>query len=115
MSYTVKFIATGIFMSLTVGFFIALCIINTITKNGKSTLKWIAGIVLAIAIGYGISGLFVLENKGDDEKWNNGYCTEYNEPYSFASSDYHKNGENEYYYTCDKCGHTIIIHELKER
>lgn len=115
MSYTVKFIATGIFMSLTVGGFIALCIINTIAENSKSILKWAAGIILAIAIGCGISGLLVLQNKGDDEKWNNGYCIECNGLYHFTSSDYHNNGENEYYYTCDKCGHTIIIHELKER
>lgn len=111
--YTVNFIATGIFMSLTAGSLIALCIINLIAENSKSILKWVAGIILAIVIGCGISGLLVLQNKNDNEAWNNGYCIKCNKPYRFAGSNCHKISEKEYYYTCDRCGHTILIHELK--
>lgn len=60
------------------------------------------GIIIAVAIGCGVSGLVTLQNKGD-------------EPYKFTSTVHHKNGDDEYYYTCDNCGHTIIIHGLRER
>ena len=33
----------------------------------------------------------------------------------FTSTVHHKNGDDEYYYTCDNCGHTIVIHGLRER
>lgn len=115
MSYTMEFILVSAFMSLTVGGFMALCIVNTIAEDGKPVVKWMVGIILAIAIGCGISGLITLQNKGDDEAWNNGYCTECNEPYRFVNVVYHKSSDDEYYYTCDDCGHTIIIHNLRER
>lgn len=115
MSYTTEFILASAFMSLTVGGFMSLCIILTIAENGRLVVKWIVGIVLAVAIGCGISGLMTLQNKGDDEAWNNGYCTECNKPYKFVNVVHHKNNDDEYYYTCDDCGHTIIIHNLRER
>ena len=115
MSYMVEFISVSVFMSLIVGGFMAMCIVNTIVENSKPVVKWIIGIILAVAIGCGIGGLFTLQSKGDNEAWNNGYCTECNEPYKFANKVYHKSGDNEYCYTCDNCGHTIVIHNLRER
>lgn len=93
----------------------AMCIVNTIAEDANPVVKWIMGIIIAVAIGCGVSGLVTLQNKGDDEAWNNGYCTECNEPYKFTSTVHHKNGDDEYYYTCDNCGHTIVIHGLRER
>ena len=115
MSYTVRFIIVAVALSVVVGGFMALCIVNTIAENGSPIVKWIMGIIIAVAIGCGISGLITLQNKGDDKAWNNGYCTECNEPYKFTSAIHHKNGGDEYYYTCDNCGHTIVIHGLRER
>lgn len=115
MSYTVEFILMAVAMSVIVGGFMALCIVNTIMENCNQVAKWIVGIILAVAIGCGISGLATLQMKGDDEAWNNGYCTECNEPYRFANAVHHKNSDDEYYYTCDNCGHTIVIHGLRER
>lgn len=115
MSYTMEFILVSIFMGLIVGGFMAMCIVNTIAENSKPIVKWIIGIILAVAIGCGIGGLITLQSKGDDEAWNNGYCTECNEPYRFANKVHHRNGDDEYYYTCDNCGHTIVTHSLKER
>lgn len=57
MSYTVRFIIVAVALSVVVGGFLALCIVNTIAENGS----------------------------------------------------------DEYYYTCDNCGHTIVIHGLRER
>lgn len=115
MSYTVEFILISVFASLIVGSYMAIFIVNIIAENSKSIVKWIMGIILAIAIGCGIGGLVTLQNKDDDEVWNNGYCTECNEPYKFTSTVHHRNSNDEYYYTCDNCGHTIILHTLKER
>lgn len=115
MSYTMEFILISIFMSLTAGGFIAMCIVNIIAEDSKPIVKWIIGIVLAVAIGCGIGGLITLQTKGDDKTWNNGYCTECNEPYKFVNKVHHRNGGDEYYYTCDNCGHTIVIHGLRER
>lgn len=87
MSYTVEFIIMAVLFSMVVGGFMALCIVNMIAEDSKPVVKWIMGIIIAVAIGCGISGLVTLQNKGDDE----------------------------YYYTCDNCGHTIVIHGLRER
>lgn len=115
MSYTVEFIFAAVFMTLAVGIFMGLIIVNTIAENAKPVVKWILGAIIAIAIGCAIGGMLTLESKGDDEAWNNGYCTECNEPYRFANAVHHKNSGDEYYYTCDNCGHTIKTHSLKER
>lgn len=115
MNYTAEFILTSILMSLTVGSYMTIFIVNIIAENSKPIVKWIIGIILAVAIGCGVGGLITLQNKGDDEAWNNGYCTECNEPYKFTSTVHHRNSDDEYYYTCDNCGHTIILHTLKER
>lgn len=112
MSYTIEFILVAIFMSLTVGGFMALCIVGIFTENSKPIVKWIVGTILAVAIGCSISGLFVLQNKNDTEAWNNGYCTECGNPYKFTSAVHHKNSDDEYYYTCDNCGNTIVVHSL---
>lgn len=115
MSYTIEFILVSIFMSLTAGGFVAMCIVNIIAEDSKPIVKWIIGIILAVAIGCGIGGLFTLQSKDDDEAWNNGYCTECNEPYRFTNKVHYKNSGDEYYYTCDNCGHTIATHSLRER
>lgn len=115
MSYTAEFILTSILMSLTVGSYMAIFIVNIIAENSKPIVKWIIGIILAVAIGCGVGGLITLQNKDDDEAWNNGYCTECNKPYKFTNAVHHRNSDDEYYYTCDNCGHTIILHTLKER
>ena len=94
MSYVVEFISVSAFMSLIVGGFMAMCIVNTIAENSKPVVKWIIGIILAVAIGCGIGGLLTLQSKDDNEAWNNGYCTECNEPYRFANKVHHKSGDN---------------------
>lgn len=115
MSYTMEFILASVFISLTINGFMSLCIILTIAENGRLVVKWIVGVVLAVAISCGISGLVALQNKGDDKARNNGYYTECNKPYRFVNAVYHTNSNNEYYYTYDSCGHTIIVHGLRER
>lgn len=115
MNCIVEFIIMAISFSVIVGGFIALCIVNTIIENSKPTIKWIVGIIFALVIGCSISELILLQNKSDDEEWNNGYCTECNKPYKLTDVEHHNNGDYKYYYICDNCGHTIVTHTLRER
>ena len=115
MSYTMEFVFASIFMGITVGAFMGLIAVNMFAEYAHPVVKWILGIIVALAVGCAIGGMLTLESKGDDEAWNNGYCTECNEPYRFANAVHHKNSGDEYYYTCDNCGHTIVLHGLRER
>lgn len=115
MNCIVEFIIMAILFSIIVGGFIALCIVNTIIESDKLIIKWIVGIIIALVIGCSISGLILLQNKSDNEEWNNGYCTECNKPYKLTDVKHHNNGDYEYYYICDNCGHIIVTHTLRER
>ena len=113
--YIKEFILLAVCMTLIVGTFMSLFITNLIAENAHPVIKRIVGVIIAITIGCAIGGMLTLENKNNDNAWNNGYCIECNEPYRFVGATYHKNGIDEYYYTCDNCGHTISINTLKER
>lgn len=68
MSYTVEFIIMAVLFSVILGGFMAMCIVNTIAENSKPIVKWIMGIIIAVAIGCGVSGLVTLQNKGDEQR-----------------------------------------------
>lgn len=64
----------------------------------------IIAVLLAIVISFGLTTLIYKEAEGDHDRWNNGYC-ECSGQYQFSSAtNWH--GSKDYYYTCDKCGHT---------
>lgn len=48
MSYTVEFIIMAVLFSMTVGGFMAMCIVNIIAEDGKPVVKWIMGIIIAV-------------------------------------------------------------------
>lgn len=60
-------------------------------------------IVLAIIGG-------TIEANQSEEEYNNGICSECNGHYKFVSSSHITNGSNEYYYSCEDCGYTIMTH-----
>ena len=61
-------------------------------------------ILVAIIIAFGLATLIYKEAEGNRNRWNNGYC-ECGGQYQFSSAtNWH--GSKNYYYTCDKCGHT---------
>lgn len=64
----------------------------------------IVAILVAIAIGFGVATLLYKEAEGNHDRWNNGYC-ECGGQYQFSSATNWRGSKN-YYYTCDKCGHT---------
>ena len=64
----------------------------------------IIAILLALAIAFGLATLIYKEAEGNRNRWNNGYC-ECGGEYQFSSATNYR-GSKDYYYTCDKCGHT---------
>ena len=64
------FVVVGLIMSVTVGGFMSLMFTSGMKDGWK---KVIVAIIVALAIGFGISGLFALERKGDEMAWNNGH------------------------------------------
>ena len=64
----------------------------------------IIAILIAVAIAFGLATLIYKEAEGNRNRWNNGYC-ECGGEYQFSSATNYR-GSKDYYYTCDKCGHT---------
>ena len=64
----------------------------------------VVAVLIAIAIGFGVATLLYKEAEGNHDRWNNGYC-ECGGQYQFSSATNYR-GSKDYYYTCDKCGHT---------
>lgn len=70
----------------------------------------IIAILVALAIGFGIATLLYKDAEGNHDRWNNGYC-ECGGQYQFSSATNYR-GSKDYYYTCDKCGHTEEFHAI---
>lgn len=64
----------------------------------------IIAILVALAIAFGVATLLYKDAEGNHDRWNNGYC-ECGGQYQFSSATNYR-GSKDYYYTCDKCGHT---------
>ena len=64
----------------------------------------VIAILVALAIGFGMATLLYKDAEGNHDRWNNGYC-ECGGQYQFSSATNWR-GSKDYYYTCDKCGHT---------
>ena len=64
----------------------------------------IIAIIIALAIAFGLATLIYKEAEENRNRWNNGYC-ECGGQYQFSSATNYRGSKN-YYYTCDKCGHT---------
>lgn len=64
----------------------------------------IIAVLLAIVISFGLTTLIYKDAEGNHDRWNNGYC-ECGDQYQFSSATNYR-GSRDYYYTCDKCGHT---------
>lgn len=64
----------------------------------------IVAILVALAISFGVATLLYKEQESNHDRWNNGYC-ECGGQYQFSSATNYR-GSKDYYYTCDKCGHT---------
>lgn len=62
--------------------------------------------IIALAVSFIFAWAEFSQGEDDVEHWNNGICTKCeNGSYEFTSATRYKTIE-EYYYTCDNCGHT---------
>jgi hypothetical protein len=100
------FIVVGLFMSITVGGFLSMMFTSGMKDGWK---KVVVAIIIAFAIGFGVSGLFALERKGDEMAWNNGHC-ECGTEWELVDVEHLKNSGELYYYGCDNCGAVIRTH-----
>lgn len=99
------FIIAGLILTVSVGAFFAL--ILTMKLEGKTRI--IIAVILAFVIGFGLLKILMLNVEKDNEKWNNGICTECGGEYKF------KNAYNSsYFYACENCDHVIKLEELKK-
>lgn len=64
----------------------------------------VIAILVALVIAFGVATLLYKDAEGNHDRWNNGYC-ECGGQYQFSSATNYR-GSKDYYYTCDKCGHT---------
>ena len=72
----------------------------------ESLLLTLAIIVLIIVC------VSLFTQKNDEKNYNDGICTECGGNYIFSSAVHVHYCDDNYYYTCDKCGHTIQTNKL---
>lgn len=92
-------------MAVSVGAFMSLMFTSGMKDGWK---KVVACIIISLAIGFGFSGLFALERKGDEMAWNNGHC-ECGGEWELFDIERLKNSGNLYYYNCEECGAVIEL------
>ena len=100
------FVVIGLIMSISVGAFMSLMLTSGMKDGWKQV---VVTIIVALAIGFGLSGLFALERKGDEMAWNGGHC-ECGAEWELVDIERLKNSGNLYYYGCDNCGDVIKTH-----
>lgn len=96
-----EIIVVGLIFTGIIGFFMSLLIVNAIDKF-KGIARIIITVVLAVVIGFGIGGLFVINNHKKDMEYNNGNCAcgGHYELFDIERSNF---GIKHYYYKCDEC------------
>lgn len=85
--------------------------------NAKELMKDIVKVILfsilfvSIPITLGIIGETIKANQSEKE-YNNGICSECGGHYKFVSSSHISDISisDEYYYSCEDCGYTIMTH-----
>ena len=100
------FIITGILMTVVVGLFMGAMFTSSMKDGWKRVL---VTLIIAFAIGFGISGLFTMERKGDEIQWNNGQC-ECGGDWDLVNIEHLRNGGELYYHECTDCGCVIRLH-----
>ncbi|HBF68386.1 MAG TPA: hypothetical protein DDW20_03595 [Firmicutes bacterium] len=97
-----------------VGIFVALAFSTMVTgiiiqHCGIKKIPIIIGIIISLVI----SSIVPISYIKSDDEWNNGYCAECNEPWTFVNGAYKRYSGQVYYYKCDKCGKVIEEQELR--
>ena len=102
------YVLFGIFMSVTVGLFVAMMV----TSSMEGIKQIITMILISGLIGAGLAFLLSTEHKTEDKTWNNGICTECSRDMELVSVTATKSNNKTYYYKCNGCGNVITLKHL---
>lgn len=102
------YVLFGIFMSVTVGLFVA----AIVTSSMEGIKQIIIMILISGLIGAGLAFLLSTDHKVEDKTWNNGICTECSGDMEFISATATKSNNKTYYYKCNDCGNVISLKHL---
>lgn len=79
----------------------------------KQFIKAIIVIIILSLFAFGVITTYKANQEYQMSKWNNGMCSDCGiGNMVFISATYIHNNGNEYYYTCNNCGHTIQMNRL---
>lgn len=96
--------------------FSIICLFAVTGASGSSgKIKGVSlGVVEGIIFVTLIYGAIFLDRRIDNNVWNNGYCPNCEKAWIFkgGSTGYGAQG-HEYYYSCDDCHSTIIVHSMR--
>lgn len=86
-----------------------------ISKDTKEDIKsfikiFMFLVVIPFAIGVICGTIEANQSIESIEVYNNGICSECGGHYKFVSSSHIRNSSDEYYYSCEDCGYTIMTH-----
>ena len=102
------YVLFGIFMSVTVGLFVAMIV----TSSMKGIKQIVTMILISALIGAGFAFLLSADNKAEDKTWNNGICVECSGNMELISVTATKSNNKTYYYKCNNCGNVITLKYL---
>ena len=102
------YVLFGIFMSVTVGLFVAMIV----TSSMEGIKQIITMILISGLIGAGLAFLLSSDHKAEDEAWNNGICTECSGDMELISVTATRSNNKTYYYKCNDCDNVITLKHL---
>lgn len=99
------FVVCGLLLTVSVGGFIAMILTSGIRNK---IMNIVMTIILALAIGFGITGLLFLEHKADEQMFNGG-CCECGGEWDLFDIECRKNACSLYFYKCEECKKIIRL------
>lgn len=99
------FVGFGLLLSVSVGAFVGMILTSGIRNK---IINIITTIILALAIGFGLTSLLMLERKADEQMFNGGYC-ECGGEWDLFDVEYRKNSGSLYFYKCEECESVIRL------
>lgn len=104
------FIIFGVIMTISAGLFMGLILTSGMYDG---IFKNILTLIIALVIGFGITGMAFIERDYEEKKWNNGICTHCNTEWHFQSAARGRSSTT-YFYTCEN-GHILETNNLFQK
>ena len=102
---SIMFIVAGLILTVSIGAFMSLLLTSEMKDGWKRN---IISVIIALIVGFGISGLLMIEQEGYDKAWNNGHC-ECGTEWTLVDVERTRHGGKFYYYQCNDCKKIIEI------